>query len=113
MRSYILTERERAYINKFIETEEVTPDDYVTWTQLRHGIRKHKTNLERDLLLLEKFMATPYKPTCFGSDDVLEMDGVVKRKCLMCAPQGLCLVRAQKRKQETQRSTSTVKRDEK
>ncbi len=64
MRTYILTDRERTFIKTFLETQEVTTEDYNSYCQLRHQFRKNEEGLNQDLKLLARFMATTRKPPC-------------------------------------------------
>ncbi len=64
MRSYILTDRERTFIESFIGTQEINEEDYQTYCQIRHHFRKHEKTLTWDLELLKSFMNTTRKPKC-------------------------------------------------
>ncbi len=89
MRTYILTDRERTLIEAFLETQEITPDDYNLYCQLRHQFRKNNETIHQDFILLEKFMNTTRKPKCFGTEDVIKK--TTERKSTQCDAAAKCL----------------------
>ncbi len=97
MRNYILTDRERTLIKAFFETNQVSPENYNSYCQLRHQIRRNISTLTQDIAIIETFMETTRKPKCFGSDKVVWKEDYPK-KCLKCDAQAECLVENCKKK---------------
>lgn len=89
MRNYILTDRERTLIKAFFETNQVAPENYNSYCQLRHQIRRNISTLTQDIAIIETFMATTRKPPCFGTDDVIKK--TTERKCTRCDSAAKCL----------------------
>lgn len=89
MRKYIMTDRERDFVEKFLETGEVAEEDYITYTQLRHQFRNAQEVLTMDLATLEIFIQTTRKPKCFGTEDVVK--NTTLRKCTQCESAAKCM----------------------
>ncbi len=95
MRTYIMTDLERNFVEKYLETGEVAPEDYNTYCQLRHQFRNSQEVLTMDLATLEIFIDTTRRPKCFGSDDVVykkQQPKGLPKNCLKCDVQAECLV---------------------